>query len=114
MNRGFKGLSSNKPDCSGGEVERGEEIPRGLIVARSDAAELFEPAEEILDQVACLVERPFVERAGRCSILPRRDDGGLSGHSPAAENTPIGIPRVRASRAARGQAPALSAINTSA
>ena len=71
-------------------MERGEEVPRGLIVARSDAAELFEPAEEILDQVACLVER-LVERAGRCSILPRRDDGGLSGTRQRLENTPIGI-----------------------
>jgi hypothetical protein len=37
-------------------VERGEEIPRGLIVARRDGAELFEFAEEILDQVALFVE----------------------------------------------------------
>jgi len=71
-------------------VEGGEEIPRGLIVARSDAAELFEPAEEILDQVACLVER-LVERAGRCSVLPRRDDGGFSGTRQRLENTPVGI-----------------------
>jgi hypothetical protein len=51
-------------------VERGEEIPRGLIVARSDAAELLEFTKEILDQAACLVER-FVERAGCCYVFPR-------------------------------------------
>jgi hypothetical protein len=34
-------------------VKRGEEIPRGLIVACSDGAGLFEFAKEILDQVAC-------------------------------------------------------------
>ena len=43
-------------------MERGEEIPRGLIVARGDGAELFEFAKEIFDQVACLVER-LIERA---------------------------------------------------
>jgi hypothetical protein len=68
-------------------VERGEGIPRGLIVARNDAAELFEPAKEILDQVACLVER-LIERAGRCSVLPRRDDGGFSGTRQRLENSP--------------------------
>ena len=51
-------------------MERGEEIPRGLIVARrdGDGAELFEFAEEILDLVARLVER-LIELAGRCSVF---------------------------------------------
>jgi hypothetical protein len=55
-------------------VERGEEISRGLIVTRGDAAVLFEFTEEILDQVERLIER-----AGRCSVLPRRDNGGFAG-----------------------------------
>jgi hypothetical protein len=71
-------------------VERGEEIPRGLIVARSDATDLFEFAEEILDQVACLVER-LIKRAGRCSVLPRRDDGGFSGLRQRLEDALVGI-----------------------
>jgi hypothetical protein len=71
-------------------VERGEEIPRGFIVARSDAAELFEFTREILDQVACLVER-LVERSGRCSVLARRDDGGFSGTREGFENTLVGV-----------------------
>jgi hypothetical protein len=41
-----------------------------LIVARGDAAELFKFAKEILDQVACLVER-VIDLAGHCSVLPR-------------------------------------------
>ena len=71
-------------------MERGEEIPRGLIVARSDAAELFELAEEILDQVACLVEC-LIELAGRCPVLPRRDHGGFSGTRQPLEDAIVGI-----------------------
>ena len=58
-------------------MERGEKIPRGLIVARSDAAELFEFTEEILDQVARLIER-FIERAGRRSVLITADFPALA------------------------------------
>ena len=71
-------------------MESGEEIPRGLIVACSDAAELFKFAEEILDQVACLVER-LIKLAGRCSVLPRRDDGGFSGTCQRLEDAIVGI-----------------------
>ena len=73
-------------------MERGEEIPRGLIVARrdGDGAELFEFAEEILDQVARLVER-LIELAGRCSVLLRRDDGGFSGTRERLEDAIVGI-----------------------
>jgi hypothetical protein len=71
-------------------VERGEEILRGLIVTRRDAAELFEFAEEVFDQVACLVER-LIELARRCSVLPRRDDGGLSGTRQRLEDAIVGI-----------------------
>jgi hypothetical protein len=71
-------------------VEGGEEISGGLIVARGDAAELFKFAEEILDQVACLVER-LIDLAGRCSVLPRRDHGGFSGTRQRLENALISI-----------------------
>jgi hypothetical protein len=56
-------------------VQRGEGIPRGLIVARSDATELLEFAEEILDQVPCLVERLIKLDAYNICI---RTAGGLS------------------------------------
>ena len=71
-------------------MERGEEISRGLIVTRGDAAVLFEFTEEILDQVARLVER-LIELAGRCSVLPRRDHGGFPGTRQRFENTLTGI-----------------------
>ena len=74
-------------------MEGGEEIPRGFIVARRDAAELFEFAKEILDQVACLVEH-LIELAGRCSVLPRRDDGGFSGTRQRLEDAIVGIRRL--------------------
>jgi hypothetical protein len=71
-------------------VERGEEIPCSLIVARSDTAELLEFAEEILDQVSRLVER-LIKLAGGGSVLPRRDDGGFSGLRQRLEDALIGI-----------------------
>jgi len=43
-------------------------------------------AEEILDQVTCLVER-LIDLVGRCSVLPRRDHGGFSGTRQRLENT---------------------------
>ena len=49
-------MSSIEPDCSGSEVDSGEEIAGGFVVAGGDGAELFEFAEEVLDQVARLVE----------------------------------------------------------
>ena len=71
-------------------MKGGEKISGGLIVARSDGAELFEFAEEILDQVARLVERP-IELAGCCSVLARRDHGRFSGPRQRFENTLIGV-----------------------
>src|SRR4029077_9571862 len=59
-------------------------------ITRGDAAVLFEFTEEILDQVARLVER-LIELARRCSVLPRRDDGGFSGTRQRFENTLISI-----------------------
>jgi hypothetical protein len=71
-------------------VESGEEIPRGLIVARSDTPKLFELAEEILDQVACLAER-LIELTGRYPVLPRRDHSGFSGARQRFEDTLVGV-----------------------
>jgi len=62
-------------------VERGEEISRGLVVTRGDAAVLFEFTEEILDQVARLVER-LIELAGRCGFA-EAGSRWISRHSPA-------------------------------
>lgn len=83
-------MSSIEPDCSGGEIDGGEEIPGGFVVARGDGAELFEFAEEIFDQGARLVEF-LVERARRGSVPLGRDDGGFSGARQGPDDPLIGI-----------------------
>ena len=53
-------MSSIEPCCCGGEIYGAQEVAGGLIIARGDGSELFEKAEEVLDQVSlcidCLVE----------------------------------------------------------
>jgi len=49
-------VSSIEPNDSGGEVNGGEKVSAGFVVARGDGAKLLEFGEEILDQVARLVE----------------------------------------------------------
>src|SRR5215472_3248204 len=71
-------------------MDRREEISCGLVIAGGDGSELFEFAEEIFDQVACLVEF-LVELAGCGSILPGRDDGGFSGGSQRLDDALVGI-----------------------
>ena len=48
-------MSSIKPDDSGGELNGGEEIACGFIVAGGNAPELLESAKEIFNQMARLV-----------------------------------------------------------
>ena len=47
-------------------VDGGEEIAGGFIIAGGDGAKLLELAEEVLDEVARLVESPCRNRAGFC------------------------------------------------
>ena len=48
-------------------MDGGEEISCGFVIARGDSPELFEFAEEILDQVACLVK--FRGKFARCPAV---------------------------------------------
>jgi hypothetical protein len=48
-------VSSNEPDEGSGEVDGGEEVACGFVIAGSDGAKKFEFGEEVFDQVACLV-----------------------------------------------------------
>jgi hypothetical protein len=57
------------------EIDGGGEAGVGLVVAGGDAAELFEPLEEVLDQMPPFVHFDVV-RNGRLAIRLRRDDGG--------------------------------------
>ena len=83
-------MSSIEPDCSGREVNGGEEISGGLVVARGDSAEPFEFTEEILDQVACLVEFG-IESTRRCTALAERDHGGFAGGRKRLKDPLVGI-----------------------
>lgn len=56
-------MSSIEPDDSGGEVDGSEEISGSFIITGSDGSELFELAEEILDEVSCFIE--FSVKIGR-------------------------------------------------
>jgi hypothetical protein len=71
-------VSSIEPDRSGGEVNGGEEISRGFVVVRGKGSELFEFTEEILDEVARLVEM-FVEITSRGAVAAERNDRPLAG-----------------------------------
>lgn len=66
-------MSSIEPNNSGGEVDGGEEISGGFVVARGDGPELFEFAEEVLDQVTRLIE--FRVEIGGCAAVAR---GGMT------------------------------------
>jgi len=83
-------VSSIEPDSSGGEVDRGEEISGSFVVARGDGAELFEFAEEVLDQVARLVE-VAVEITARATMFAGRDHGCFSGARQRPDDPLIGI-----------------------
>src|SRR5262249_51400199 len=71
------GVSSIEPNRSGGEVDGGKEIFGGFVVARGDGTELFEFAEEILDQMALFVEFA-IEFTRRQAVWSGRDDGGFA------------------------------------
>lgn len=83
-------MSSIEPDCSGGEVDGGEEISCGFVVACGDGAELFEFAEKVLDQVARLVEM-FVKVAGRGAVAAERDDRPSRGRGERSDDPLVGV-----------------------
>ena len=71
-------------------MDGGEKISRGFVVARGDGAELFEFAEEVLDQVARLVEM-FVEIAGRGAVAAERNDRPFAGLGERPDDPLVGI-----------------------
>jgi hypothetical protein len=83
-------VSSIEPNRSGGEVDGGKEIFGGFVVARGDGTELFEFAEEILDQVALFVEFA-IEFTRRQAVWSGRDDGGFASRRQRVEDSAIGI-----------------------
>jgi|SRR5947208_11496933 len=59
-------------------MDGGEEISRGLVVARGDGPELLELAEEILDQVTRFIEMAVIRTRG-FAVGAGGDDGRLAG-----------------------------------
>ena len=49
-------MSSIKPDDGGSQIDGGEKIASGFIIAGGDSAELFEFCEEIFNQMPCFIE----------------------------------------------------------
>lgn len=83
-------MSSIKPDSCGGEVNGGEEVPRGLVVTGGNGTKLLELGEEVLDEVACLVE-VSVEVAGQAAVRLWRDHRGLSGSGERRHDPGVGV-----------------------
>jgi hypothetical protein len=74
-------------------VDRGEEVAGGLIVAGCDGAELLELGEEVLDQVARLIEVP-IEGSRRAAVASRRDDHGLAGRREGLDDPLVSVERL--------------------
>ena len=83
-------MSSIKPNNGCDELDSGEKIPGCLVVSGGNRAELFKFGEEILDQMARLVEVPVVVTGGFAVCLGR-DDQGLGGVAQRLNDTFIGI-----------------------
>lgn len=88
--RPYLGLSSIEPDDGSCEVDGSEEVPVGFVIAGCDGTILFEPAEEVLDQMAGLVE-VLVIVARRFSIALGRNDRRLAGFAERFDHPLVGI-----------------------
>ena len=92
---------------------RRRESSRGLVVAGGNGTELLELGEEVLDQVARLVE-VFVEVARRLAGWSRWDHRRLAGFSERLEHALVGVERFVGNerlgfkRGSRASAPARS------
>ena len=57
-------------------MERGQEVPGGLVITCGDGTELLDPTEEILDQMTRFIQL-FVICSGTLSVLFWWDHGGF-------------------------------------
>ena len=68
-------MSSVEPEYGGDELDCGEESAGELVVAGCDSAEVFEIAEEALDEVTLAIEGEIGGALDNAVCLGR-DDGG--------------------------------------
>lgn len=71
-------------------MDSGEKVSGGLVIAGRYSAELLELADEILDEMACLVDLP-VENMRRLTAALGRDDRGLASRQEGLDHARIGI-----------------------
>ena len=83
-------MSSIKPNDGGGQINRGEEVASGFVIAGGDGAILFQAAEEVLNEMPRLIEF-LVVKALFFTIFLRWNDDGLSGCAQRVDNPFIGV-----------------------
>jgi hypothetical protein len=83
-------VSSIEPNDCCGQMDSGEEVLGGFVVAGGDGAELLELGEEILDQVPGLVELAIVVPRSP-SVLPRWNDRRFAGCCERLDDPLVGI-----------------------
>src|SRR3954467_2910906 len=86
-------MSSIEPDDGCGEVDGAEEVDRPLVVAGRDRPVLLQLGEEVLDQVARLVE-VLVVGPGLLAVGLGRDHGRLAGPCERPEHALLGVERL--------------------
>ena len=83
-------MSSIEPNDSGNELDCGKEVSGGFVIACRDGAELFEFAEEVLDEMAGLVGL-FVVIALDFAVSLGRDHRRLSCREQRFDHTLVGV-----------------------
>jgi len=83
-------MSSIEPDECSGEIDAGQEVDGALVVASGDGTELFDPAEEIFDQVSGFVE-VLVVGALDLSVALGWDHRGFAGRPQGFDHALIGV-----------------------
>jgi len=83
-------VSSIEPTECGDHVERGQEVPGGLIITCGDRTELLDPTEEVLDQMTSFIQF-FVICSGALSVLFWWDHGGFSSRLKRLDHPLVGV-----------------------
>src|SRR3954452_1981402 len=86
-------MSSIEPDSCACDVDAGEEVSCGLVIPGCDGPELLELSEEVLDEMARLVE-VAVERAVLASVRLGWNDGGLAGSGQRCPDPLVSVERL--------------------
>lgn len=85
-----QGLSSIQPDDGRCQMDCGEEISSGFVVACRDSAEFLEVTEEVLNEMTRLENR-FVVGTLVSAIAPGGDNGCFSCGAKRVDHTFIGV-----------------------